>query len=69
MKMSTIRPNFSAMPEDSQRQFFLTYAENRVNDFKIYSMAVVKTKSSSKKEPKMTLTKEQLAMLKILNLV
>lgn len=73
MKLSNIRPNFTEMDEVSKRNFFLTYYDKRANDFSQSHLKTVKIKSkgssTSSKEPKLKVTDEQLALLKLLNLV
>ena len=72
MKMSNIRPNFSAMNDTDQRQFFWNYCDKRANDFSSSHLVTVKTKktsTTSSKEPKLTVTPAQLQLLKALGLV
>lgn len=69
MKMSNIRPNFTAMNEVDKRQFFWQYADNRERDFQQSSLVVVKQKKTSSKEPKLKVTDAQLQLLKALGLV
>ena len=72
MKMSNIRPNFSAMTEPEQRQFFWSYCDKRANDFLSTNLVTVRQKksaSTSSKEPKLTVTPAQLQLLKALGLV
>ena len=75
MKMSNIRPNFSNMPEEEQRGFFLNYATSREADFTNSLNVVVKpkksasTKGSKTKEPTLSVSPAQLALLKALGIV
>jgi hypothetical protein len=72
MKLSNIRPNFTYMNEQDQRQFFWQYADNREKDFQTSSLITVKprkTSSISTKEPKFKVTDIQLQLLKTLGLV
>ena len=71
MKLSNIRPNFSAMPDTDQRQFFWNYCDKRANDFSSNHLITVKQKRTpaSSKEPKLKVTPEQLQLLKALGLV
>lgn len=74
MKLENVRPNFSFMNEDLQRQFFLEYSVNREKDFELSSMVEVKTKQSKKSTTKknndtLKVTPAQLEMLKLLGLV
>ena len=69
MKMSNIRPNFTAMNETGQRQFFWQYADNREKDFQTTSFITIKQKNTSTKEPKLKVTDAQLQLLKALGLV
>jgi hypothetical protein len=59
------------MDEASQKQFFWQYAEKREDDFKKYFLVPIKIPKSkaSKKDPTIKLTPDQLALLKLLNLV
>jgi hypothetical protein len=74
MKLENIRTNFSFMEEEEKRQFFLTHFDNRKFDLESTQLVEVKTKqskksSSKKKNDTLTVTPEQLEMLKLLGLV
>ena len=69
MQMSNIRPNFTYMSEEAKRQFFFFYCEKRNLDFSTATTKVVKLKKCSSKEPKLNVTKEQMELLKLLNLI
>jgi hypothetical protein len=73
MRLENIRPNFTSASPEEQHELFFKYAEKRNNDFTIYSLAVVKpktTKAKAKKskEPVLKLNEAQLALLKMLGL-
>lgn len=69
MRMHNVRPNFSSMQENEQRQFFWQYADNRTDDFQKSSLTTIKQKKTSSKEPKLKVTEAQLQLLKALGLV
>jgi hypothetical protein len=74
MKLENIRTNFSFMEEEEKRQFFLTHFDSRKFDLESTQLVEVKTKQSKKssykkKNDTLTVTPEQLEMLKLLGLV